>query len=229
LWLPITFCLQLSHSRALRAGKNRSFILKLHSKLQHQEYRNMSPPLIIGILTLVVITIVIAYFYNRLVRGRLLVREAFSGMDVQLKRRHDLIPNLVSTVQGYAAFEKSVLADLTRLRSQASGATAINERQAAESGLAAAMGKLFAVAENYPDLKADSQFLELQQQLSEVEDAIQKSRRYYNGTVRDYNITAESFPALIFASLFSFRAEPFFQLAEENQRAVPPIQFEQQG
>ena len=179
-----------------------------------------------GILVVLVIVIVVAYFYNRLVRGRLLVREAFSGMDVQLKRRHDLIPNLVRAVQGYASFEKSVLEEVTRLRSQASGAQTITERQDAETNLTAAMGKLFALVENYPDLKADTQFLDLQRQLSEVEDAIEKSRRYYNGTVRDYNITVQSFPSMIFAALYSFDVEPFFQLADEHERAVPKVQWE---
>ncbi len=183
-------------------------------------------PWIIGVIGGCFIATIVAYFYNRLVRRRLLVREAFSGMDVQLKRRHDLIPNLVSAVQGYASFERSVLEDVTRLRSQATHATTLDERQDAETGLAAAMGKLFALAEDYPDLKADTQFLDLQRQLSEVEDAIQKSRRYYNGTVRDYNIAIQSFPSMIVAALYAFHTESFFQLAHENERAVPKVKFE---
>lgn len=177
------------------------------------------PPIVL----LMLIMAVVAYFYNRLVRGRLLVREAFSGMDVQLKRRHDLIPNLVSVVQGHANFEKSVLEDVTRLRSEATHAGSIDQRQDAETNLTTAMGKLFVLAEAYPDLKADQQFLNLQLQLSEVEDVLQKARRYYNGTVRNYNITVQSFPSMIFASLFSFEAEPFFQLTHENERAVPKV------
>ncbi len=177
-------------------------------------------------VVVLVIVIVVAYFYNRLVRGRLLVREAFSGMDVQLKRRHDLIPNLVRTVQGYASFEKSVLEEVTRLRSQATKAATLDQRQDAETNLAAAMSKLFALVENYPDLKADTQFLGLQRQLSEVEDAIQKSRRYYNGTVRDYNITVQSFPSMIFAAIYAFDVEPFFQLAHQDERAVPKVDFQ---
>ena len=164
-----------------------------------------------------------AYFYNRLVRGRLLVREAFSGMDVQLKRRHDLIPNLVSAVKGYASFEQQTLEEVTRLRAQAKDASAYDDREQAETKLASAIGRLFALAENYPDLKSDAQFLNLQQQLSEVEDVIQKARRYYNGTVRDYNISVQSFPSMIFAAMFAFHSEPFFQIDNQDERAVPHV------
>lgn len=168
---------------------------------------------------------IIAAIYNRLVRGRILVREGFSGIDVQLKRRHNLIPNLIKTVEGYADFERGVLDDLTRLRAQAMGDQSIRDKSQSERALSGALRHLFAVAESYPDLKASTNFLDLQQQLAEIEDALQKARRYYNGTVRDYNTRVQTFPSNLVARLFGFENEAFFEMEDEEERRVPDVNF----
>jgi len=179
---------------------------------------------IIGGLVLLAALLVIG-MYNSLVRGRYQVREGFSGIDVQLKRRHDLIPNLIETVQGYADFEKGVLADVTRLRTAAMSDDSLQDRERDENALSAALKTLFAVAENYPDLKANASFLDLQNDLSEIESNIQSARRYYNATVRDYNIRVESFPSNIVAGMFGFQREPFFELDTAEERKVPKVEF----
>ena len=161
--------------------------------------------------------------YNSLVRGRILVREGFSGIDVQLKRRHDLIPNLISTVEGYADFERSVLEDVTRLRSRAMGDQSIAEKQRDENALSGALKTLFAVAEGYPDLKASGNFLDLQQRLSGIEDELQKARCYYNGTVRDFNTRVASFPSNLAARLFGFQESEFFELENTSDREAPNV------
>ncbi len=176
--------------------------------------------ILIGSAVVLIATIIL---YNRLVRSRLLVLEGFSGIDVQLKRRHCLIPNLLSTVKGYAQFERDVLEDVTRLRTQLLGDTSVADKQRDENALSAALKQLFAVVENYPDLKANQNFLELQQELVEIEDTIQKARRYYNATVRDYNIRVGSFPSLLVAQLFAFRTADFFELATSTEREVPHV------
>jgi LemA protein len=163
--------------------------------------------------------------YNRLVRGRLLVQEGFSGIDVQLKRRHSLIPNLVTTVEGYADFEKSVLADVTQRRVQAMGDESVADKQRDENALSDALKTLFAVAEAYPDLKANNSFLSLQQELSAVEDVIQKARRYYNGTVREYNTSVESFPGNLVAGMFRFQPAGFFELESLDERKPPQVEM----
>jgi len=163
--------------------------------------------------------------YNSLVRRRILVREGFSGVDVQLKRRHNLIPNLIKTVEGYADFERGVLEDVTQLRTRAMGDQSVGDKQRDENALSGALKHLFAVAENYPDLKANASFLDLQQQLSEIEDALQKARRYYNGTVRDYNTRVQTFPSNLVAGLFKFENEEFFEMEDEAERAVPKVDF----
>ncbi len=162
--------------------------------------------------------------YNRLVRARNLVEEAWSGMDVQLKRRTDLIPNLVETAKGYMQHERNVLEQVTTLRAKSLAAATVEDRAAAEGAMSRALGALFAVAENYPDLKANQNFLELQKALSDIEEQLQLARRYYNGTVRDLNILIESFPSNIFASFFGFRKATFFHI-EEADRAVPKVAF----
>ena len=164
--------------------------------------------------------------YNRLVKGRLMVAEGYSGIDVQLKRRHNLIPNLVKTVEGYADFERGVLQDVTRLRSQLAEDAPLGETAKRENELSSSLRHLFAVAENYPDLKASRSFLDLQKQLAEIEDTIQKARRYYNATVRDYNIRVQSFPSLIVAKLFAFQAAEFFQLATSAESEVPRVEID---
>lgn len=177
------------------------------------------------ILVAVVAIVGIIAIYNSMVRGRILVREGFSGVDVQLKRRHNLIPNLVKTVEGYADFERGVLDDVTRLRTQAMGDQSVDEKQRDESALSGALHNLLAVAENYPDLKANTNFLDLQQNLADIEDALQKARRYYNGTVRDYNTRVQTFPSNLIARAFGFRNEEFFEMENESERAVTDVEF----
>lgn len=163
--------------------------------------------------------------YNGLVTKRNLVREGWSGIDVQLKRRANLIPNLVETVKGYASHEKEALNRVTELRAQSLKAQAPAEKGRVEGMLSGALGNLFAVAENYPDLKASQNFVELQASLAEVEDQIQFARRYYNGAARDLNIAVESFPSNLVAGAFGFKQAEFFELADAGDRAVPEVKF----
>jgi LemA protein len=163
--------------------------------------------------------------YNKLVGLRHYMRNAWSNIDTELKRRYDLIPNLVATVQGYARHERDVLESVTRLRNQcaanhgAPGAQAADERQ-----LVGALQHLFAVVENYPALKADGQFLDLQRELTHTEDRIQAARRFYNGNVRDYRVKCESFPSHLIAGLFGFKPEAYFSVAP-SVRDVPNVEF----
>jgi LemA protein len=165
------------------------------------------------------------FIYNRLVRSRQMTNEAWSGIDVQLKRRSDLIPNLVETVKGYAAHERGLLAEVTELRNQARALATddVKGRERAEGALSLATGKLLALAEAYPDLKASANFLELQQELSRIENDIQMARRYYNGSVRDLNTLVESVPSNIVARFTGFTQRAFFELADANERAVPRV------
>jgi len=177
------------------------------------------------IMVAVVAIVGIIAIYNSMVGGRILVREGFSGIDIQLKRRHNLIPNLVKTVEGYADFERGVLDDVTRLRTQAMGDQSVDEKQRDENALSGALRNLLAVAENYPELKANTNFLDLQQNLADIEDALQKARRYYNGTVRDYNTRVQTFPSNLIARAFGFRNEEFFEMENESERAVTDVEF----
>jgi LemA protein len=163
--------------------------------------------------------------FNRLVRGRNLVREAFSGIDVQLKRRSDLVPNLLEAVKGYAAHERALFDEIAAKRTQAINATGVAGRAAAESELQGALHRLMALAEGYPQLKASQNFVTLQNQLAELEDQLQMARRYYNGTVRDYNIAIQTFPDVLLARPTGFREEHFFQ-ADEAAAANPSVSFE---
>ena len=163
--------------------------------------------------------------YNKLVRARVLVREAFSGIDVQLKRRHDVIPNLVSIVEGFAGHEKKVLTEVTRARSEAIQALAPSSKESTEGTLSKAISGLLLTVENYPQLKSHEPFQELMKQLSEIEDDLQKSRRYYNGTVRELNTQIESIPSNVVAMLFGFHQEPFFTLERLSEQQVPHIQW----
>ena len=182
--------------------------------------------LILAVVAAALVYIVVAY--NSLVRTRQMANEAWSGIDVQLKRRSDLVPNLVAAVLGYAAHERSVLEEVTQLRGTARGVPEgdVAARAQAEGALSAALGKLMAVAENYPDLKASSNFLELQQQLSDLENELQMARRYYNGTVRNLNVMVQSFPSNLIAGLFGFTPREFFQLGE-GEGAVPQVNLAQ--
>ena len=172
------------------------------------------------------IALYVIFVFNRLVRLRNLAREAWSGMDVQLKRRSDLVPNLVETVKGYAAHESGVLEEVTARRQSSLAAGDIAGRAFAEQLLQGALGKLLAVAEAYPGLKADKNFLSLQQQLAEIEDQLQMARRYYNGTARNLNIGIQSFPDNLFAGLLGFREQPFFELEDRAQAAAPSVAFQ---
>jgi len=171
----------------------------------------------------VAVYVVIAF--NRLVRARQMSHEAWSGIDVQLKRRSDLIPNLLETVKGYAAHEQNVLREVTELRGAARALPQgdVAGRGHAEGALSLALGRLFALAENYPDLKASRNFLDLQQQLATLENEIQMARRYYNGAVRNLNILVESFPGNVVAGLFGFARRDYFELADPADRAVPAV------
>lgn len=163
--------------------------------------------------------------YNALVRKRNMVEEAWSGIDVQLKRRTDLIPNLVATVKGYAAHEKGTLEEVVRLRNLAQGAQGVGETAQAQGLLGAALGRLIALAENYPELRASENFAQLQATLGEIEEQIQLARRYYNGAVRDLNISVESFPSNLVATRFGFAKAEFFELENLAERAVPVVGF----
>ena len=180
------------------------------------------------IIILVVVGVVILWFvltYNSFVALRNRTQEAWSDIDVQLKRRYDLIPNLVQTVKGYAAHEKGVFEKVTEARARAMGAKGIKEQAQAENALSATLKTLFAVAENYPDLKASVNFVELQKELADTENKIQAARRFYNGNARDLNIKIESFPANVVALVFNFKKMEFFELEEEAAKQPPQVQF----
>ena len=180
------------------------------------------------LLAIVVLVVLYGIFlYNGLVRSRQMAEEAWSGIDVQLKRRADLIPNLIETVKGYASHEKSTLEEVVELRNRAQAVPAgdVAGRAAAEGMLSQALGKLFALAEAYPDLKANQNFLELQNSLETIESEIQMSRRYYNGAARDLNVKVESVPSNIIASQFGFSKREYFEIEDPAGRAVPAVKF----
>ncbi|BCW97572.1 MAG: LemA family protein [Armatimonadota bacterium] len=158
--------------------------------------------------------------YNRLVSLRVRARNAWADVDVQLKRRYDLVPNLIAVVQGYASHEKALLEDVARLRSEAVAAKGPADREGPEGQLTGALRSLFAIAEAYPELRADTSFRKLQEQLADIEDNLQYARRYYNAVVRDMNTATEVFPQNIVAAVFGFRRLPYFQVGDEERRAV---------
>jgi LemA protein len=163
--------------------------------------------------------------YNRLVRNQQMVQEGWSGIDVQLKRRHDLIPNLVEAVKGYMGHERGVLEQVTELRAKSLQAAGVGDKARAEGALGAALANLFAVAENYPDLKASQNFIELQKSLADIEDQIQLARRYYNGAARNFNILIQSFPSNLVANTFKFTPVEYFEIEEAAERVVPKVAF----
>src|SRR5436309_15328157 len=181
------------------------------------------------VLVLVAIVLLLVLWvvgiYNRLVRTRNRVDNAWAQIEVQLKRRHDLIPNLVETVKGYAAHEKSTFENVTKFRSQAMQATTPGDKAIAENQLSGALKSLFAFAENYPELKASQEFTKLQNSLTQTEDSIQYSRSGYNGAVRDLNATVQSFPANILAGMFGFQQRQYFEAAAADREPVE-VRFE---
>jgi len=180
-----------------------------------------------GILfTLIVLALLTAvWLYNRLVRNRNLVSEAWAGIDVQLQKRSELVPNLVQTVKGYAAHESEVLEGVTRIRGGGSSKASANitERAAQETQLSRSLGRLFALAEAYPDLKASDGFQQLHSSLVDIEDQLQYARRYYNGAVRDNNTLVESFPSNLVANQFSFKQADFFEIELSSQQSAPNV------
>jgi LemA protein len=163
--------------------------------------------------------------YNSLIRLRTRAEEGFSDIDVQLKRRHDLIPNLVETVKGYAAHERATLENVTQARNAAVAAQGPEAQARAENALTGALRQLFAVAEAYPDLKASRNFLELQDEITDTENKIQASRRFYNMTVRDLNIKIDQFPASVLARMGNFEKREFFEIEDTADREVPAVSF----
>lgn len=172
----------------------------------------------LGVIVLLVLWLVLTY--NGLIRSRNRVDEAWSDIDVQLKRRYDLIPNLINTVKGYATHERELLEKVTQARSQAMQADTTHDKAEAENMLSGTLKSLFAVAENYPDLKANQNFLELQRELSDTENKIQASRRFYNGNVRDFNTAVQVFPTNVLAGMFNFTIREFFEAAEGEKENV---------
>jgi LemA protein len=169
--------------------------------------------MVILLILAVALVAVVVFLYNRLVRSRNRVDNAWSDIDVQLQRRHDLIPNLVKAVDQYASYEKATLEAVTELRAEAMRATDVRDRGEAEEQLSTGVQKLIAVAENYPDLKANENFLNLQSELAETENYLQFARRYYNGSVRDFNTLTETVPSNLVAATFDFSGRRFFQKA----------------
>ena len=180
---------------------------------------------IVLVVILVVLALILVGLYNRLVRYRNRVDNAWAQIEVQLKRRWDLIPNLVETVKGYAAHERGVFEAVTEARTRAQQAQSPAESAQAEGILSQALGRLFAVAEAYPDLKATQNFQELQAQLSETEDKVAVSRQVYNDTVLTYNNTVQTFPGLVVAGPFGFTTREFFDVEDEAQREAPQVTF----
>ena len=182
---------------------------------------------LIGLAIVAVVALYAIVIYNGLVKARQMKEEAWSGIDVQLKRRTDLIPNLIETVKGYAAHEKGTLENVIELRNRAQAVPSgdVAGRAAAEGMLSQALGRLFALAEAYPDLKANQNFAELQRSLETTEGEIQMARRYYNGAARDLNVRVESFPSNLVANTFRFEKAPFFEIDDPADRAVPQVKF----
>jgi len=182
-------------------------------------------PLLILVAIIVVTLLIVAGMYNGLVQLKVRADNAWSDMDVQMKRRHDLVPNLVETVKGYATHERGTFENVAKYRSAAMAAQSAPDRAQAEGQLTQALRGLLAVAENYPELKANEQFMSLQTQLAGLEDSIQNSRRYYNAVVRDLNTRIQSFPSNIIAGMFGFQQRQFFEIADAAERQAPAVKF----
>jgi LemA protein len=179
--------------------------------------------IVLGLIVLVLLSLIA--MYNRLVRLRALVKEGFSGITVQLRRRADLIPNLVEAVKGYATHEREVFEEVSANRSKALTAGSVPATAQADAQMTGLLGRLFAVAEAYPELKANSNFLQLQDQLANIEGELQSARRYYNATVRDLNSSVQSFPAVLVAGPLGFQQEPFYEDADQSIQTAPKVSF----
>lgn len=181
----------------------------------------------IGIIGGVIVLLILLFvgIYNRLVRKRIRCEEAWSQIDVQLKRRHDLIPNLVETVKGYAAHEKETLERVIQARNAAVGAEGVQQQAEAENMLTGALRQLFALSESYPDLKANENFLRLQEELTGTENRIAFARQHYNSSVTIYNTATEMFPSSMVAGMFGFRKRDFFEIEDPAEREAPQVQF----
>ncbi len=182
-------------------------------------------PIIILLVVVALVAMWVIYTYNQFIRLKNNTDEAWSDIDVQLKRRYDLIPNLVETVKGYMSHEQGVLTAVTEARTRAMASQNPAESAKAENELSGTLKSLFAVAESYPDLKANTNFLELQRELSDTENKIQAARRFYNGNVRDMNAALQSFPGNIIAKSFGFSHRDFFEITEAQQKETPKVQF----
>ncbi len=180
---------------------------------------------LILIALLLLIGFSLIFIYNRFVSFRNRTEEAWSDISVQLKRRYDLIPNLVNTVKGYAKHEKETLENVTKLRANAINAEGVGEQGKMENMLSDALKSLFAVSENYPDLKANQNFIELQKEITDTENKIQAARRFYNSTVQDLNTSIQSFPQNALASLFKFKEKDFFELEDEEAKDPVKVNF----
>lgn len=178
---------------------------------------------LLGLVAAVVLYFV--YVYNSLVSNKNMVAEGWSGIDVQLRRRADLIPNLIETVKGYASHEDKLFRDIAELRAKSIAGGSVGEQSAVGQAMSAALGRVFAIAEAYPELKADANFRDLQDKLASIEDEIQMSRRYYNGTVRTFNTLIESFPSNVIANFFHFVKSEFFDIGDVAAREVPKVDF----
>lgn len=180
--------------------------------------------MMVFLAVLVIAAVAFIGIYNRFVALKNQCEESWSGIDVQLKRRYDLIPNIVETVKGYAKHEKETLENVIAARNKAMSAGNIDDKAAAENNLAGALRTVFALAESYPDLKANQGFVELQGTLADIENHIQNARRYYNAVVRDFNTMCEAFPSVIIANMFAFSKKPFFEI-DEGERQNIKVQF----
>ena len=179
----------------------------------------------IFIIVVVLVVLFLIMIYNGLVGGRNRVRNAYSQIDVQLKRRYDLIPNLVETVKGYAAHERQTLENVVKARQQCIAASGVANQAAAENALTGALRQLFAVAEAYPDLKANQNFAQLQEELTSTENKIGFARQHYNNTVENYNTRLQSFPTVLVAGIFGFQSEEFFELTDQAEREPVKVRF----
>lgn len=182
-------------------------------------------PLTIILIVLAVLVLAVVVMFNSLVRLRFRSKEALSDIDVQSKRRYDLIPNLVETVKGYMSHEKNVLENVTAARAKVAGGGDALQKAQAENALSATLKTLFAVSENYPELKANENFLELQRELSDTENKMQAARRFYNSVVQELNTKVQSFPSNLIARMFSFHEEKFFELAEAHEADPIKVRF----